>query len=751
MAVDISIWQFQIQSGRGGSNPALRTLYYRLLRLLTLGIEALFVFDGPNKPPFKRNKRTSPQNGASLPNFLAKKLAQALGFPCHSAPGEAEAECAALQRAGIVDAVLSEDTDTLMFGSTQIMKNWSATGTRGNKQPSHVDLYDAEEIGKSKLDREGMVLVAMMSGGDYTPDGIDGCGIKVACEIARAGFGKELLSLSKRDQQGLRVWKERLQHELATNESHLFRTKHKNLTIPEDFPDFKLLSFYTKPVISSAEAIEALRSSIQWVPEIDVTALRTFVSEAFEWEYITGARKLIRGLAPAMLTKCLLHRRYNVAENPARDDDFEDEISLQRQKEESLIKAIHSQRTHFITDGQKEICVSYVPNDIVRLDLSNETEPDVQGYDKERSDDEGSLSVSDREVPIPHNPRKPRAKPSFDPLVPQKLWVLESFLKVGVPLALETWEEEMRNPIKFATRKAKARKQLTGVDPGAMDKYVKIFKPGISRQVAVSQKPDTVDFDIGLSTPRARRSEILGRSQSESTNTSEGLQVSPTKNKPTKVTRGSATVINPKTNPWTLAKSQLERPNADLPQFTLSVLPANHSTTRDRNANANTSGRIRRNKKFSPAICISSSPVPEEREASFDREEANTIPKRKDGNPLAEDMRQSPPAHGASINSRPRSPSLSPLPSPFQIFGGRSKSIPINTELPKTVSFSASLEASSIPAISNPKRGVALRESLEGAWKISDDPDDGAGNGKAKKRVFSRVSIVDLTNDGSLM
>lgn len=51
IAVDISIWQFQIQSGKGGSNPALRTLYYRLLRLLALNIQPLFVFDGPHKPP----------------------------------------------------------------------------------------------------------------------------------------------------------------------------------------------------------------------------------------------------------------------------------------------------------------------------------------------------------------------------------------------------------------------------------------------------------------------------------------------------------------------------------------------------------------------------------------------------------------------------------------------------------------------------------------------------------------------------
>ncbi|KAG9716055.1 hypothetical protein KCU63_g23546, partial [Aureobasidium melanogenum] len=115
LAIDISIWLFQIQSGKGGTNPALRTFYYRLLRLLSLNIHPLFVFDGPNKPTWKRNKKVGGPNVrvSSVPEFLAKQLLKHFGFPLHYAPGEAEAECALLQREGIVDAVLSEDVDTL--------------------------------------------------------------------------------------------------------------------------------------------------------------------------------------------------------------------------------------------------------------------------------------------------------------------------------------------------------------------------------------------------------------------------------------------------------------------------------------------------------------------------------------------------------------------------------------------------------------------------------------------------------------
>jgi Holliday junction resolvase YEN1 len=82
IAIDTSIWLFQIQASKGGTNPALRTFYYRLLRLIALDIHPVFVFDGPNKPPFKRNKRTGP-TVASIPEFLAKQLLKQFGFPIH--------------------------------------------------------------------------------------------------------------------------------------------------------------------------------------------------------------------------------------------------------------------------------------------------------------------------------------------------------------------------------------------------------------------------------------------------------------------------------------------------------------------------------------------------------------------------------------------------------------------------------------------------------------------------------------------
>jgi len=49
-------------------------------------------------------------------------MLQNLSVPWHKAPAEAEAECAKLQKLGIVDAVWTEDSDALMFGATTVLR-----------------------------------------------------------------------------------------------------------------------------------------------------------------------------------------------------------------------------------------------------------------------------------------------------------------------------------------------------------------------------------------------------------------------------------------------------------------------------------------------------------------------------------------------------------------------------------------------------------------------------------------------------
>ena len=54
---------------------------------------------------------------------LATSMAALLMDSCDAqAPGEAEAELAYLNRIGVIDAVLSDDVDTFLFGATMVVR-----------------------------------------------------------------------------------------------------------------------------------------------------------------------------------------------------------------------------------------------------------------------------------------------------------------------------------------------------------------------------------------------------------------------------------------------------------------------------------------------------------------------------------------------------------------------------------------------------------------------------------------------------
>ncbi|KAF2400556.1 hypothetical protein EJ06DRAFT_510790 [Trichodelitschia bisporula] len=498
IAIDTSIWLFQIQSGKGGVNPALRTFYYRLLRLITHGIHPLFVFDGPNKPPFKRNKRTGP-NVASIPEFLAKQLLKQFGIPFHIAPGEAEAECALLQREGIVDAVLSEDVDTLMFGSGVTLRNWTL-----ERERTYVNVYDARETAAaSGLEREGMVLIALMSGGDYIPEGIPGCGPKTACEAARAGFGAELCSIARRDTAALATWRERLSHELVTNESKYFRTKHKSLKIPDDFPSAEILRYYTHPVVSPPDKLDRLRGVLKWDAELDFPQLRTFTAEAFDWTKLGGAKKFIRNLAPAVLIRELRLRALTPSTLPA---------STQEAEESALIKSIHGKRAHPANDGVPELRVAIKPIALVPIDLEAE-EPDDEI--PPLSDDE-PLPPSDNEIDddaAPRSPRKKRGLPTYDPNDLERLWVADAFVRAGVPSAVRTYEDGARpkqkktaapKTTKTGAPRAKRKTTKPAMPAGALNRFATAAKPNTSATASKrtdppssqppASQPETIDL-----------------------------------------------------------------------------------------------------------------------------------------------------------------------------------------------------------------------------------------------------------------
>jgi holliday junction resolvase YEN1 len=552
VAIDISIWQFQVQAARGGSNPAIRTLFYRLLRLLSLSIQPIFVFDGPNKPVFKRNKRSG--RGDGVATSMAKRMIRLFGFQAHDAPGEAEAECALLQQQGIVDAVLSEDVDTIMFGCTRTLRNWSAEGSKGSKTPTHISVYDTAELrqGESGLDREGMVLVALMSGGDYLPEGIPGAGVKVACEAARAGFGKSLCRLKRSDPLGLLRWRQNLIHELQTNESRHFRTKHKALAVPEDFPSMEILRYYTHPVVSPESTLDRLRNQ-SWGRPLDIVGLREFVRETFDWSYRGGAIKFIRVLAPSLLVRKIMQM------SDVRDTRTSNDLDMIQEEEAKLVNSISTRREHSSTDATPELRISFTPTDIVGYSFEEEPEEEI-AYGRDglalNSDDEFEAHEDGSEAVVKSGPKKP-----FNPNEPDLTWIPETVAKLGIPLTVEVWEEGQRaKAAKKNLKKTKAAKpkaNVGGMSAGSLEKFVKLTKnlPATSE----AAKADPLDKPWSRSPVR-----VLPSPQSQPLVPAVSLSVplkaarfskatsskQPSKSKANKT---QAPLLDSSVNPWTIA------------------------------------------------------------------------------------------------------------------------------------------------------------------------------------------------------
>ncbi|KAK5635263.1 hypothetical protein RRF57_010975 [Xylaria bambusicola] len=559
IAVDISIWQFQVQAARGGSNPAIRTLFYRLLRLLGLSIQPIFVFDGPNKPTFKRNKRSG--RGDGVATAMAKRLIRLFGFLVHDAPGEAEAECALLQQNGIVDAVLSEDVDTIMFGCTRTLRNWSAEGTKGAKSPTHVSMYDSRELleGASGLDREGMVLVALMSGGDYLPEGIPGAGVKLACEAARAGFGKSLCQIKRSNTSELASWKEWLTYELRHNESGFFRTRHKALNIPDDFPNMDILRYYTHPVVSTTAALDQLKQQA-WDKPIDVQGLREFVRETFDWSYRTGAVKFIRVLAPCLLVRKMMQQE---AGPGIASGGSGQELS-------GLVKAISTRRAHFSTDATPELRLSFIPSDIVGYNFQEEPD-EVIDFGRDglalNSDDEledTGEEVGDVNSTVKSGPRKP-----FSPTGPDLLWVPETIARVGIPAMVEEWEDEHRAKAVSRSNPKNSRQKIKtgGIAAGSLDKFVRVTKNTMP-QTAAAKRPTQPPASLSSPIQTCPHLDSLPASSqsaqpffTSSQETQKSRPVRPSKlpiSKPSRSGRKppGGPEADANTNPWTIASSQ---------------------------------------------------------------------------------------------------------------------------------------------------------------------------------------------------
>lgn len=120
----------------------------------------------------------------------ARTLLGHLGLPVLDAPSEGEAQAAHMALKGDVDYVISQDYDTLLFGTPVLVRNLTISGKRRlhgrmvNIQPERVML--SEVLNTQGITREQLIEIAILTGTDFN-DGVRGIGAKTGLKKVKNG------------------------------------------------------------------------------------------------------------------------------------------------------------------------------------------------------------------------------------------------------------------------------------------------------------------------------------------------------------------------------------------------------------------------------------------------------------------------------------------------------------------------------------------------------------------------------------
>ncbi|KAF8971159.1 PIN domain-like protein [Flammula alnicola] len=296
VGIDSSIWMNEAQlaisfrPGRGtraGENPAVRVLFYRLCRLLTLPIIPIFVFDGPDRPKVKRgvNVKTGKPHWLSSP---LKKFIEAFGFFWYTAAGEAEADLAELNRRNFIDAIISEDNDNLVFGAHCVirMRNVKEAGDQ-------VTVFNSESIKTNprvSLSREALFFMAILCGGDYDKVGLEGCGWKTARLLAQSELAKSLFiaASTSTSRAGLKEflcdWRRKFRILLAHDPQNILGRRYPSLVknVTDSFPSIDLLLQYAQPLTSWT--MDQIPDTSSWqLRQPRLSEIATLCEKFFSW------------------------------------------------------------------------------------------------------------------------------------------------------------------------------------------------------------------------------------------------------------------------------------------------------------------------------------------------------------------------------------------------------------------------------------------------------------------------------------
>lgn len=206
--------------------------------LLSHGIKPILVFDGctlPSKKEVERSRRERRQanllkgkqllregkvsearecftRSVNITHAMAHKVikaARSQGIDCLVAPYEADAQLAYLNKAGIVQAIITEDSDLLAFGCKKVILKMDQFGN--GLEIDQARLGMCRQLG-DVFTEEKFRYMCILSGCDYLSS-LRGIGLAKACKVLRLANNPDIVKVIKKIGHYLKM----------------------NITVPEDY------------------------------------------------------------------------------------------------------------------------------------------------------------------------------------------------------------------------------------------------------------------------------------------------------------------------------------------------------------------------------------------------------------------------------------------------------------------------------------------------------------------------------------
>lgn len=214
-------------------------------------------------------------------------LLELCGIPYIFAPTEADSQCAFMSRCGLVDGVLTEDSDVLVFGAAVVVRGFFGNG--------HVHAYRAADLVKAGLTPAVLAGFAMLVGCDYSV-GVRHVGAVNALDIIAAFLPPkrppntqstavdehrrvfralmDFSSFVRADWGAVKPWRDAIEDKSVLQfglARLLARKLQSQVELPGAFPEEQVMRAFAAPVVDESQA--AFKSGV-----VNFDAVRRFAS-----------------------------------------------------------------------------------------------------------------------------------------------------------------------------------------------------------------------------------------------------------------------------------------------------------------------------------------------------------------------------------------------------------------------------------------------------------------------------------------